>query len=132
LHTSIIGKAPAAAALPQLRSRDQLGLDALIKYVELYIDRGAGQTEENKRIFDRLHGQKKAIEGAFGGELSWQRLDGKQGCRIASIVAVGGYRSAESKWPGIQDAMIDAMNRLEKALLPHLDKLKAELASYGP
>jgi hypothetical protein len=32
LHTSIIGKAPAAAALPQLRSRDQLGLDALIKY----------------------------------------------------------------------------------------------------
>jgi hypothetical protein len=32
LHTSIIGKAPAAAALPQLRSRDQLELDTLIKY----------------------------------------------------------------------------------------------------
>jgi hypothetical protein len=34
LHTSIIGKAPAAAALPQLRSRDLLELDALIKYHE--------------------------------------------------------------------------------------------------
>jgi hypothetical protein len=33
LHTSIIGKAPAAAALPQLRSRDQLELDTLIKYL---------------------------------------------------------------------------------------------------
>jgi hypothetical protein len=33
LHTSIIGKAPTAAARPQLRSRDQLELDALIKYV---------------------------------------------------------------------------------------------------
>jgi hypothetical protein len=32
LHTSIIGKAPTAAARPQLRSRDQLELDALIKY----------------------------------------------------------------------------------------------------
>jgi hypothetical protein len=33
LHTSIIGKAPAPGALPQLRSRDQLELDTLIKYI---------------------------------------------------------------------------------------------------
>src|SRR6516165_5084156 len=32
LHTSIIGGASAATALPQLRSRDQLELDALFKY----------------------------------------------------------------------------------------------------
>jgi hypothetical protein len=31
-HTSIIGGTPAATALPQLRSRDQLELDALNKY----------------------------------------------------------------------------------------------------
>jgi predicted type IV restriction endonuclease len=99
--------------------------------VELYIDRGAGKTEANKRIFDQLHSQKKEIEGTFGGELSWQRLNDKQACRIAYITPVGGYRSDESKWPEIQDAMIDAMTRLEKALTPHLAKLKTELASEG-
>jgi hypothetical protein len=46
-------------------------------------------------------------------------------------VESGGYRSDESKWPEIQDAMIAAMARLEKALGPHLEKLKMELASQG-
>jgi hypothetical protein len=93
---------------------------------ELYIDRGAGTAAENKDIFDRLHQHKAEIERDFGGPLSWQRLNDKQGCRIAYNVT-GGYRSDESKWPAIQDAMIDAMGRLEKALTPHLEKLKTEL-----
>ncbi len=91
--------------------------------VELYIDRGAGMTAENKDIFDRLHRHKEEIEKTFGGGLSWQRLDDKQACRIACNMTAGGYRSEESKWPAIQDAMIDAMSRLEKALAPHLAKL---------
>jgi hypothetical protein len=99
--------------------------------VELYIDRGADQTEANKRIFDRLHNQKQEIEGAFGSELSWQRLNEKRACRIAHTIGLGGYKSEESKWPEIQDAMIDAMVRLEQALIPHLAKLKTELASEG-
>jgi hypothetical protein len=37
LHTSMIGKAPAAAALPQLWSRDQLELDTLIKYSKIWL-----------------------------------------------------------------------------------------------
>jgi hypothetical protein len=97
--------------------------------VELYIDRGAGKADENKRIFDQLRQQKADIEKTFGGELSWQRLDQKQGCRIAHPLTLGGYRSDEVKWPAIQDAMIDAMIRLEKALAPHLEKLKKELNS---
>jgi len=99
--------------------------------VELYIDRGAYQDEANKRIFDRLHSQKKEVEGSFGGELSWQRLDDKRACRIVHTMTVGGYRSDESKWPEIQDPMIDAMIRLEKALAPDLEKLKTALASEG-
>ena len=63
--------------------------------------------------------------------MSWQRLDGKRACRIAYTTTIGGYRSDESKWPEIQDAMIDAMIRLENALIPHLAKLKGELASEG-
>ena len=97
--------------------------------VELSIDRGAGKAAENKEIFDRLHGHKEEIEKTFGGPLSWQRLDNKQACRIAHAMTAGGYRSDESKWPAIQDAMIDAMIRLEQALTPHLAKLKTELAS---
>jgi hypothetical protein len=97
--------------------------------VELYIDRGEGQEQENKRIFGRLHSQKKEIEGSFGGELSWQRLGDKRACRISFVIRVGGYKSPESKWPEIQDDMIDAMIRLEKAFGPILAKLKAELAS---
>jgi hypothetical protein len=64
-----------------------------------------------------------------GDKLSWERLEGKQGCRVAYTVTGGGYRREESNWPAIQDAMIDAMVRLEKGLTPHLAKLKAELAT---
>jgi serine/threonine protein kinase len=99
--------------------------------VELYIDRGAHQTEVNKSIFDQLHKEKKRIEGAFGSELSWQRLNDKRACRIAYVITVGGYRSDESKWPEIQDAMIDAMTRLEKAFAPHLPNLNTEMDAAG-
>jgi predicted type IV restriction endonuclease len=99
--------------------------------VELFIDRGPGTAKENKAIFDRLEKHREEIERAFGGELFWQRLDDKQACRVSCTMAAGGYRSDESKWPEIQDAMIDAMGRLETALAPHLDKLKAELTSDG-
>ena len=81
--------------------------------------RGSGKAAENKKIYDTIHKHKVEIEKDFGGELSWQRLDDKQGCRIAYVITAGGYRSEESKWPKIQDAMIDAVTRLEKALTPH-------------
>jgi hypothetical protein len=92
--------------------------------VELYIDRGAGRAKANKSIFDQLQKQKAVIEREFGDELSWQRLDGKQSCRIAYAMTGGGWKSEESKWPAIQDAMIDAMMRLEQALRPHIEELK--------
>jgi hypothetical protein len=58
-------------------------------------------------------------------------LDDARGRRIRFTTAAGGYRSDESRWPEIQDAMIDAMVRLDNALKPHLARLKAELASEG-
>ncbi len=91
--------------------------------VELYIDRGADQTDTNKGIFDWLEGQKKEIEGAFGGKLSWQRLGKKRACRIAHLIAVGGYRSDEAKWPEIQDAMIEAMIRFEVSVHAETDRI---------
>jgi hypothetical protein len=96
--------------------------------VELYIDRGAEGADANKRVFDRLHSHREQIESGFGGELSWQRLDAKQSCRIAHTVSNGGWRSDEANWPEVQDAMIDAMIRLERALKPQIAALKSEFS----
>lgn len=91
--------------------------------VELYIDRGDGAEKENEAIFDKLHASISSIEQDFGEPLEWQRLEGKRACRIMKTIGMGGYRDEESKWPEIQDAMIDAMIRLEKALRPHIVNL---------
>ena len=91
---------------------------------ELYIDRGKGCEEENKNIFDQLTAHKAEIEGAFGGPLSWERLEGKRACRIKWAQQGGGYRSSEDQWPRMQDDIITAMNKLEQALRPFIKQLK--------
>jgi hypothetical protein len=90
--------------------------------VELYIDRN--DTAFNKRIFDELFAHKDEIEGIFGELLSWQRLDSKRASRIAFEMSRGGYRNDESDWHEIQNEMIDAMIRFEKALSPQINRLK--------
>jgi hypothetical protein len=89
--------------------------------VELYIDRG--HESENKDIFDRLSAHKREIEKTFGGPLSWERLDGKRACRIKYRADTGGYRSPDVEWPAIQSGMVEAMGRLEAALLPVIESL---------
>ncbi len=90
--------------------------------VELYIDRK--NEAENKRIFDQLAAQRETIEKSFGDKLSWERLDGKQACRIKYLIELGGYRTPESKWPEVHAALVAAMTKLETALMPALDSLK--------
>jgi Domain of unknown function (DUF4268) len=91
---------------------------------ELYIDRGKDAGEENKAIFDALAAEKDTIETAVGRPIEWQRLDAKRASRIRITLTEGGYRDDEAKWPAIQDAMIDAMVRLEKARAPRIPKLR--------
>jgi len=91
--------------------------------VELYIDCGKGSEEENKKIFDTLYSKKQEIEKDFGGSLDWDRLDGKRASRIkASFTGIGLYD--EDKWDALQDKMIDAMIRLEKALKRYIKRLE--------
>lgn len=90
--------------------------------VELYIDRG--EATENKTIFDRIVGQKLQVEERFGGTLSWERLNDKRACRVKHTIDSGGYRSPETEWAKVQEAMVEAMIRLEAALRPALDTLK--------
>ena len=91
---------------------------------ELYIDRGKDSQPENESIFDQLQARKEEIEQVFGSELSWQRLEGKRACRIRHTEPGGGYRSPEETWFGLHDRIAQAMERLERALRPHLKQLR--------
>jgi len=92
--------------------------------VQLYIDRGKDSEDETKAVFDNLKANQREIERLFGEPLSWEPLEGKRAKRIAKRFALGGYRDDQEKWPEIQDAMINAMICLEKALHPFIDKLE--------
>ncbi len=90
--------------------------------VELYIDVDKESGAGNTAIFEKLLAHKEQIEQEFGDSLEWEALEGKRACRIKKTVAGGGWQD-EEKWPGVHEAMIDAMIRLEKALRPHLKRL---------
>jgi hypothetical protein len=91
---------------------------------ELYIDRGKDSEAENRAVFDQLAARKSEIEASFGGPLSWEGLEGKRACRIRISLHDGGYQASEANWPALQDTIIHAMDRLEKAVRPYLKQLK--------
>ena len=83
-----------------------------------------GDKDQNKHIFDTLFSRKEKIETDFGGTLLWERLDELRSSRIRFFISKGGLKDNEHNWPTIQDAMIDAMNRLSKALKSHIQALR--------
>ncbi len=97
--------------------------------VELYIDTGDGET--NQHIFSQLFAQRDNIEAVFGDSLDWQALEGRRACRIAYHLKNGGLTDQDA-WSTIQDAMIDAMIRLEKALKPRIKQLDRNLPEPEP
>ncbi len=97
---------------------------------EVYIDRGKGRGEENLAIFDQLYARKDDIERAFGEPLGWERMEGKQGCRIRASVD-GGYGFPEEHWPEIHRRMAATMNRLVEAMKPQLQNLHMNGLAYA-
>ncbi len=92
--------------------------------VELYIDKGKDAEEINKQIFDALYAKKDEIESQFGGSLNWDRVEGRRLCRIRWTCNEAGLKNKD-KWDYLQDKMIDAMIRLEKALKNHIGRLSS-------
>lgn len=92
---------------------------------EVYIDRGDG--EENLLIYQQLHAQKEAIQTAFGGELTWEPLEGKRACRIKSEMA--GNIFERDEWPALIDFMTDAMVKMETAFREPLAAVNRKLRS---
>jgi hypothetical protein len=89
--------------------------------VELYIDTPDG--ERNKAIFDFLAQHKENIERAFGTALTWQRLEERRAARICYYISDRGGLRTRADWHDLQESMIDAMDRLERALKPYLEHL---------
>jgi hypothetical protein len=90
---------------------------------EVYIDRGDG--EENTFIYNQLLAQKDAIEAAFGGDLTWEPLEGKQACRIKSEMA--GNIFDRDQWPAMIEFMTGAMVRMENAFREPLAVINRKL-----
>ena len=57
--------------------------------VELTLERSA--TEENKWVFDRLHGERQEIQTRFGDELRWLRLDERKKSKIQYLHPFDGF-----------------------------------------
>ena len=93
--------------------------------VELYLARS--EARENKRIFDRLAGSRKEIEGRFGSELQWQRLNDKKASRICQSKPFDGYD--EEHWPEMIKWLCQQIVRLEKAFTEPLASLDLQLNS---
>lgn len=77
------------------------------------------------QAFNALKDRHAQIEKDFSSGLDWQEtlLHSPVGCRICSILT-GGWKTPGLEWPVLQDRMIEAMLRLEKALRKPIHNLK--------
>ena len=80
----------------------------------LYID---NEKEWNKEQFRLLYLHKDEIEDRFGGPLDWQLLPNKKASGIKYEIIDYGVKDRD-RWSELQDQLIDAMIRLEKAFRP--------------
>lgn len=92
-------------------------------HVELWIALGKGAKAENKKAFAALFAQLGVIESKFGAPLGWDELPDGEGSRIRFDMP-GGYRSSVEEWPGVQEALIDNMIRLDAAFRQCVHELK--------
>lgn len=91
--------------------------------IECYISMGKDSNVRNKAAFHCLYEMKSDIEQAFGGELDWQELPTRIGCRICVDID-GGWKTQESDWPALQDRVLAQMINLESALRAPIQALK--------
>lgn len=80
--------------------------------VEFAFSRPSG--EENKWLFDELHGRRQEVEAAFGEELVWLRLDGQKESRLYFARSCDGYD--RDQWAEFADWHVAQMQRLERAV----------------
>jgi len=94
--------------------------------VQFVLDRGKAS---NKARFNWLQERREELERVYGGPLGWHRCDDLKKSYLMEEFE-GGYRDDVEQWPAIQDRMIDAMARLEKAVRPHMPQMRQVLQEH--
>lgn len=79
---------------------------------ELYMD--LGTAEATAELFERLHGDRDAIDQRYGRPLSWEPLPGKRASRVADYTEGEVMNAADHE--RYIDWFIDAGDRLRRAL----------------
>jgi len=87
---------------------------------EIYFNRGS--KDENKDLFDFIRKQEAEIETAFGEKLTWERMDEKVSCRIASRLE-GVNVFDKDDWAKMADNLVDVSQRMEAAFRNPVKKL---------
>lgn len=75
-----------------------------------------------KEIFDALYKHRDEIEKEIGFSLEWHRNDNRKYSLIKKPFDSGGLNNQDS-WFRIQEEMIDAMLKIEKAIRPRLESI---------
>ncbi|MCY3753267.1 MAG: DUF4268 domain-containing protein [Alphaproteobacteria bacterium] len=91
--------------------------------VELSLQRS--DAAENKWLFDRLESGKHELEGRFGNELRWRRMDDRKASRINYSCPFDSYD--ERNWPEIAEWMCDHIVGLIETFSEPLIRLNQEL-----
>ncbi len=91
--------------------------------VELNLQRS--DATENKWLFDQLKRQKHELEGRFGNELRWRRMDERKASRINYSCSFDSYD--EKNWPRMTEWMCEHIVRLVETFSEPLNHLNLEL-----
>lgn len=95
------------------------------KYVRTEIYMSKGTAEQNKRMFDFFYGRKDEVEAVFGGQLEWERMDGKVHSRIKHQLDGVDWRNRRD-WPRIMDFLVDSSTRMNRVADQFAPQLQAE------
>jgi hypothetical protein len=99
--------------------------------VEIFINTGymdSGGKERNKEIFDYFYSLKEQIENDFGDKLIWERMDDRVTSRVKyQLDNVSVFN--QSDWVAMNKFLIDYGNRMRKAFLSPVEKLRLKSKS---
>jgi hypothetical protein len=103
-----------------VRIRAGLSFAYIIRRADSRVEFNAEFNDRTEIVFHEIRAQRLEIEQAYGRPLYWQERRERKILRVQEIIE-GGFLSPESAWPAIQEKLIDAMIRLEKAFRPFLE-----------
>ena len=87
--------------------------------VEMYLNR---DKELNKQLFGALYERRTEIEGNLGANLGWERLDARQGCRIA-LHTEGSIDGSKRELTELRAWMVENLLKFEEVFSPYLEEL---------